>query len=104
MQNYWYSIDEDHQVHPVIDSFVSRKFDEKLHRVGLCYLGKVCISTVFLALDHRRQDIDPGPPVLFETLVSQGDDRGVTEDVQRCCTWDEAVEQHAQAVIKYWPR
>ena len=62
-------------------------------RVGLTDLENgVRVSTVFLGLDHQWGD---GPPLLFETLVFEGMN---DEYMERCSTWDEAVEQHKRIV------
>lgn len=51
-------------------------------------VGKTNISTVFLGLDHNFGD---GPPLLFETLVSDGKDYRIT----RYSTWEQAEAGHA---------
>ena len=56
-------------------------------------VGSSEISTVFLAIDHRWAWGD-GRPIVFETMIF-GDDESYQE---RCCTWDEALEQHQIAV------
>lgn len=48
----------------------------------------VCVSTVFLALDHSFGD---GPPLLFETMVFRD---GNDDECERCSTWEEAEAQH----------
>lgn len=53
----------------------------------------VTVSTVFLGIDHRF--LDSGPPILFETMVFDDYDDG---DQFRCCTWQEAVDQHGAVV------
>jgi hypothetical protein len=58
--------------------------------------GGLEVSTVFLGLDHNMGD---GPPQLFETMVFDGDSRGV--DTWRCSTWTEAEAMHAAAVKKW---
>ena len=54
----------------------------------------VRVSTVFLGLDHRLRH---GPPVLFETMVFVN---GSGDEMERYCTWDEAVEGHERMVAK----
>lgn len=56
----------------------------------------VQVSTVFLGLDHQFND---GPPLLFETLVFDGDHDGWCE---RSSTWDQAVETHKQVCRMVW--
>ena len=61
-------------------------------QVGLARIGMVTVSTVFLGLDHQWGD---GPPLLFETMIFNGaNDQYQT----RASTWDEAEEQHKEAV------
>lgn len=64
--------------------------DERV--VAKTKVGTSLISTVFLGLDHQYGD---GPPLLFETLVFEGQNDG---DMWRCSTWEEAEKQHADAV------
>ena len=52
----------------------------------------VKVSTVFLGLDHRYGD---GPPLLFETLVFNGELDG---EMVRYSTWDEAEIGHKEMV------
>lgn len=51
------------------------------------------VSTVFLGLDHRFGD--PGPPLLFETMIFGGEHDQWQE---RCSTWKEAEGRHAIAL------
>jgi hypothetical protein len=56
--------------------------------------GSQWISTVFLGLDHNFAG--EGRPIVFETMIFGGP---LSERYQRrYCTWDEAVEGHAEAV------
>jgi len=55
------------------------------------------VSTVFLGLDHRFGG--GGPPILFETMIfGLRSDHAYQDYQERCCTWDEAIAQHARAV------
>jgi len=63
--------------------------------VRLTEQGDVMISTVFLGLDHGWGEGDR--PVVFETMVFQGEHGG---EMERYCTWDEAEAGHAQWVAK----
>jgi hypothetical protein len=51
----------------------------------------VDISTVFLGFNHAWE----GEPLLFETMVFGGKHDGFMD---RCSTYDEAVEMHRKAV------
>jgi hypothetical protein len=57
------------------------------------WFKKVCVSTVFLGLDHNF--LRTGPPVLFETMIFGVP--FVSEWQRRYCTWDEAVDGHKAA-------
>jgi hypothetical protein len=67
--------------------------DIRNRRVAFTKIGPMEVSTVFLGLDHSFGD---GAPMLFETMTFCDDD--IDWDCQRCATWDEAEEQHRQAV------
>lgn len=56
------------------------------------------VSTVFLAFDHNFGD--EGLPVLFETMVFGPDDFN-EHDMERYCTYEEAVEGHRVMVEKH---
>lgn len=56
------------------------------------------VSTVFLGLDHRYSD--EGLPILFETMVFDGN--GFDEqDMERYCTYKEALDGH-WAMVEKW--
>jgi len=52
------------------------------------------VSTVFSGFDHRFGFGDK--PILFETMIFDKDYDGVYET--RCCTWDDAVKMHKEAI------
>ena len=61
-------------------------------------IGDDTVSTVFLGIDHSMG----GPvPLLFETMIFVDGDSAWCE---RCTTWDQAEEQHVEAVavLKQW--
>jgi hypothetical protein len=69
----------------------SRWYDRIENRhVGKYSEDGVCISTVFLGLDHRLGG--DGPPILFETLAGGGPFGD--EEIERYCTWAEAKAGH----------
>lgn len=92
----WYILDENNI--PVLcgdtTAYISwREANPQSMRVDETRIGDVCISTVFLGLDHSYT---PGAmPVLFETMIFGG-----THDQyqDRCCTWEEAKAMHRKAV------
>jgi hypothetical protein len=68
---------------------------EAAHRVGLTTVGNYRVSTVFLSIDHRHYG--DGPPILFETMVFEGES---WTDLYcgRYCTRAEAEAGHARIV------
>lgn len=56
---------------------------------------EVCISTVFLGIDHA---IARGTPVLFETVITGGDNDG---ESRRYTTWEDAIAGHDDFLKKY---
>ena len=53
------------------------------------------VSTVFLQCDHN---FGSGPPILFETMVFNGDKE---DEMERYSTYDQAIEGHKRIVAKY---
>ena len=53
------------------------------------------ISTVFLGLDYNFAET--GPPILFETMVFEGQFDG---EMNRYCTWAEAEDGHQEMLKK----
>jgi hypothetical protein len=72
-------------------------FEYADRHVASTRIGPIWISTVFLGLDHSFNfENDPRIlPVLFETMIFRG---GSGDDSFRCGTWEEAEEQHREAV------
>ena len=64
--------------------------------VALTDVGDVCVSTIFLVVNHNYGN---GPPLLFETMIFGGPE---DQFQQRYSTWDEAVEGHEK--IRAWVR
>lgn len=60
-------------------------------RVAEDFINDSWISTVFLGLDHS---FFQGPALVFETMIFDGPHDG---HLERCSTWDEAVETHKRA-------
>ena len=60
--------------------------------VAYTTIEDIRISTVFLGTDHRFGD---GPPLLFETLVFDGELDG---EMDRYSTWEEAEKGHDEMV------
>jgi hypothetical protein len=72
-------------------------FDKRWHiQHKRKYFGKyeVCVSTVFLALDHRYYG-DSGPPIVFETMIFGGKHDQYQERYE---TYPEALEGHRKAL------
>jgi hypothetical protein len=55
----------------------------------------VHVSTVFLGLDHGYSWLPGAKPLLFETMIFEGD---LDQFQQRYSTWEEAEKGHAEAV------
>ncbi len=94
-----YILDDQHRPQPVDDDDVTM-WGQWLHhhdnkRVAWDEVDGKRISTVFLGIDHNY--FGDGPPVLFETMVFGGKH---DEEQWRCCTWDEAVAQHAWVLAR----
>lgn len=92
----WYTIDENHEVTPITEGryFDKTSENEHLWRVGLTITPNYRISTVFLGLMHTGG--------LFETMVfDEKSDSFLELDMERCHTWDEAIEMH-QKMVKKW--
>jgi hypothetical protein len=64
-------------------------------QVAMTRIGDVDVSTVFIALDLNFLRRDGDQPLVFETMVFGGAHDGFQ---QRCSTWDDALEQHEEAV------
>ncbi len=87
-----YRLNEDHTVSTIssMEEFGSEYKRER--HVGHDTIGASRISTVFLVLDHGWGE---GLPVLFETMVFGGP---LDRELDRYCTWDEAVAGHASMI------
>lgn len=72
------------------------KWFEKTNKrkVRRTYLDDICISTVFLRVDHGWD----GKILLFETMIFDEKDERYCE---RCETWRQALAMHWQAVSEY---
>lgn len=67
-----------------------------LRRIGETTLPNGCyVSTVWLGLNHR---FDPGPPLIFETMVFQD---GESVDMERYSTEALALAGHERMVTKW---
>lgn len=66
--------------------------DGNTRRVDQTVIDDICISTVFLGLDHQYGN---GPPLLFETMIFGGKE---DEYQNRCSTWEEAESMHRNAI------
>ena len=81
---------EGHIPVPVDDLIEWGRWIEKANRhVAQDRVGDVQISTVFLGLDHSFGQ--PGPPILFETMVFGGP---LDSEMERYATWEEAEIGH----------
>ena len=82
---------------PVNDLMVwAHWFETANRRVAVDHVGPYRVSTVFIGLNHAFSE--EHPPLLFETMVFEGQSGG--RDMERCSTWDEAVELHELIVAR----
>ncbi len=75
-----------------IYEFIENKTGDESNIVKRDYIGEVCISTVFLGLNHNWAE---GTPILFETMIFGGEHANYQE---RYSTWEEAEIGHQKAV------
>ena len=97
-----YILDENGDPHPEPDtlkwaawyghSHLSRGKDNRI--VAQDHIDGVCISTVFLGLDHNHSSLK-GPPVLWETMIFGGKHDGF---MNRYISKDDAIVGHNEAV------
>ena len=94
--NGLYMLDAEHRLIPTDDVVAWANWFEKADRnVAVDKVGNITVSTVFLGIDHRF--VGDGQPIVFETMLfADGESAGDYQE--RCCTWDEAVAQHAKAL------
>ena len=72
-------------------------FEKDNRRVQYTEWGNVCISTVFLGIDHGFG----AAPLWFETMRFEDPERRGHESGQwRCATYNEAILMHAEAVLQ----
>lgn len=67
---------------------------EKNYIVQQTTIGDVFVSTVFLGVDHRSHFSDPGPLILFETMIFGG---AADQYQERYETYKQAEEGHKKA-------
>lgn len=100
-----YILDANHEPVKVDTLTWGRWFEDFDHRnVAQTYTEHHHISTVFLGLDHSFGD--GSPPLLYETMVfgknvvdlKTRKPSGIDQDMDRYCTWDEAVAGHERMV------
>jgi hypothetical protein len=87
----------DRRAVPVDDTLEWARWIKTADRsVAKTEVGPLLVSTVFLGLDHQYSTDPKAPPLLFETMIFQGDARDL--DCRRYSTWEEAEQGHAQMV------
>ncbi len=90
----WYGLDDDRNVVPA-NRFPTQD-ERKAWRVGSTRVGQYRVSTVFLGLDHQYGD---GPPLVFETMVFEGEGFGDLY-CERYATWEDAEAGHNHTVAR----
>ena len=84
---------------PIVCSMGDPSFAEQDRKVENTEIDNgIRVSTVFLMFDHNYGD--DGDPILFETMIFPIDNYD-SQDMERYCTWDEAVEGHWRWVKIY---
>ena len=83
----YYMLDDERRAVPCDDFSILSKWMGM--SVGRASHNGVEVSTVFLAMEHGRDEL--GRPILFETMVFGGPRDGLQ---QRYCTWQEAEAGH----------
>lgn len=85
---------------PITMSEWSRLCDNDERRVDSTVLpGGVWVSTVLLGIDHNFSGI--GPPIIFETMVFESQDKLDELDLERYATKQEAEDGHQRMVTKW---
>lgn len=85
-----WGMDADHNLHPCYNMEEwARAYDWSTHLVDCTGNENICVSTVFLGVDHNFYG--EGAPLLFETMVFGGEQDGYQ---MRWSTYDEAVAGH----------
>lgn len=82
------------------DLFIwGKAFGKFNRRVKRTVIGEICVSTVFLGLDHNFSD--EGEPILFETMIfdnrklkKAAQSHSLDQEMDRACTWDDSVKMH----------
>lgn len=60
---------------------------------------KYFVSTIFLGIDHGFGFAKKVQPILFETMIFPEEELENWEEYQtRCCTLEEALKQHQEAI------
>lgn len=87
----YYILNPDHSVTPVpVEQWLLQHYN--IRRVGLFQQDEWMVSTVFLGLNHSLQ---PGPPLIFETMVFAPDGNASDDhEMRRYSTWAEAEAGH----------
>jgi hypothetical protein len=90
----YYILDNDYN--PIETDIISwGKYMSTNKRVSWQNRDGVVVSTVFLGIDHSHEL--GSKPVLFETMVFEGEFDG---EMERYCTWDEAKAGHEKMAEK----
>lgn len=71
------------------------RIDPDIRRVALDTVDGATISTVWLGIDHRFDDI--GEPLIYETMIFT-DNSGHDQYMERYSHRDDALERHKQIV------
>ena len=93
----WYLLDENKQPYPVTmeEMMIKRENDLDVRQVGYDEIDGVRISTIFLGMDHGWSNTPDHKPILWETMIFNGEHDDYQE---RYTSHEDAVEGHKRAL------
>ena len=95
VENYYFTLEDGEPV-PAPDLIAWAEWFETADRdIAKTTIGDVLVSTVFLGLDHSFGE--PGPPILFETMVFGGE---LDQRMERYSSLEDAMLGHERWVAR----
>lgn len=94
----WYLLDENKEPVPATmeEVMIKRENDLDLRQVGYAEINGVRVSTIFLGMDHGWRHEPNHVPVLWETMIFNGE----YDDYQeRYTSHQDALEGHQKALL-----
>lgn len=74
--------------------------DVDARRIARTVVGQFTVSTVHIVLDHSMTLDGSGPPLIFETMVFDADEKALDDICVRCATKEGALAAHDQVVAE----